>query len=477
MTQSNAALISWMHYNVYPESGIPKSYEVPQDPREAKEFWSQIGSGDGVMERLIINDGLSTYEAAVWQAALVMAGGRDNFEAVDRYTDMLDSGSFGQMQEIRAWKTPYRYQGRRLTKRDGFFFRFISPRYFQTDPLTGEVVKPGYPEFDNIHWVDWLPILGENAWVIIGLLQTAYAKGQSKADQDSKEVKLALSLFPAIKALRTKVGGVLFSPSGAWNKDPGVISTENNISLYAALEMLYAVTKDPQYLEIACGIKNFFKNHCFDKKDHKIYQGGIYKAGKFFPDKRKFALDCQTWAILALSPARIDGWYGPGEAYKIWKSAKKHAGYYEDGRLCGVGFVDGHEIQSAEWTWGAIGAVNELALYYQKTRPDWAGECLADSLSMLKGLEKLKHTDKDGHQSYLYANKRYYIPWGWWANPIPNLVSTAWAYLIQNGYNPFKLGQKTRWSTLSGLQAAVKNIEVPLYKTNISQISMQLVDR
>jgi len=40
----------------------------------------------------------------------------------------------------------------------------------------------------------------------------------------------------------------------------------------------------------------------------------------------------------------------------------------------------------------------------------------------------------------LYANKRYWIPFGWWSNPIPSLASTSWAALFDNRFNPFYLG-------------------------------------
>merc|ERR1711988_88149 len=39
-----------------------------------------------------------------------------------------------------------------------------------------------------------------------------------------------------------------------------------------------------------------------------------------------------------------------------------------------------------------------------------------------------------------YANKRYWIPFGWWANPNPSLASTSWAMLVDKQYNPFFLG-------------------------------------
>jgi hypothetical protein len=38
---------------------------------------------------------------------------------------------------------------------------------------------------------------------------------------------------------------------------------------------------------------------------------------------------------------------------------------------------------------------------------------------------------------YLYASKRYRIPFGWYANPIPSTCATAWMIMLANHYNPF----------------------------------------
>ena len=42
--------------------------------------------------------------------------------------------------------------------------------------------------------------------------------------------------------------------------------------------------------------------------------------------------------------------------------------------------------------------------------------------------------------SYLYANARFFIPWGWFANPIGSTASTGWAVFWDYLYNPFELG-------------------------------------
>merc|ERR1711916_166610 len=43
------------------------------------------------------------------------------------------------------------------------------------------------------------------------------------------------------------------------------------------------------------------------------------------------------------------------------------------------------------------------------------------------------------YNSVKYSNRRYYIPFGWWANPIPATASTAWAALVDANYNPFNV--------------------------------------
>ena len=43
---------------------------------------------------------------------------------------------------------------------------------------------------------------------------------------------------------------------------------------------------------------------------------------------------------------------------------------------------------------------------------------------------------------YVYASKRYLIPFGWYANPIPSTCATAWMIMVRDGYNPLVYGGK-----------------------------------
>jgi len=82
-----------------------------------------------------------------------------------------------------------------------------------------------------------------------------------------------------------------------------------------------------------------------------------------------------------------------------------------------------------------------LAQDYQSSHPDWSSQLLADASSMYhfttqpwpQGLQF-----PDG--SYVYANKRFFIPWGWYANPVSATCSTAWAVMKAANFNPFVLG-------------------------------------
>jgi len=85
-------------------------------------------------------------------------------------------------------------------------------------------------------------------------------------------------------------------------------------------------------------------------------------------------------------------------------------------------------------------------------RMDYATSLRADADSMVSFMQKQVQTCEndpvwcpggglvlpDG--SYLYANKRFFIPWGWYANPIGATSSTSWAVCNDFNYNPFMLG-------------------------------------
>jgi len=257
------------------------------------------------------------------------------------------------------------------------------------------------------------------------------------------------------------------------------VSNENNFSAYAALTMLYEIlvnktvgTSDPVLVQakadistLLTGLEGWFAKFILSApyEGYKVvYQGGhVSFAAQFEPapinQTGGFAVDCQTWGMTVLGQKKVDGWFGAETSYNIWQATKKFAGYYNAAnQLGGVGYtiVDGTEtnlIWSAEWTWGAINACEKLAYEYGLAgRADLAASLTADAQSMVAQVTKpMVRCDngawcggglvqEDG--SYLYANSRFFIPWGWYANPIGATCSTAWAVMYQNKFNPFILG-------------------------------------
>jgi len=269
------------------------------------------------------------------------------------------------------------------------------------------------------------------------------------------------------------------------------VSNENNFSAWAAFKALFFIldtfyTKGDQALDnakavtakIVTGLDHWFATYLLPAQiagKNVVSQGGhvtfdgVYNYQK---GDQAFAVDCQTWGLLVLGQKRFDAAYAAKgvTAYSVWQSAKQLAGYYIGTQLAGVGYTTfttnttaKPDIWSGEWTWGAVFMCRKLALEYLKAgRADYAADLNADAASMVQFMKVQVQTCADDpvwcpggglvlpDGSYLYANKRFFIPWGWYANPIGATSSTAWAVADDFRYNPFMLGggsNTTFWTT------------------------------
>jgi len=423
---------------------------------------------DSTLERLLISSSVSIYDGALWQLVLGLSGGRDNARLVDGYTGRMLRGSWGTLYDLRAFGPKFLYgDSQKVLSRDnGFFFRIISDRYIQRDPMNGETTVVGYPNFNRLHHEDWKPITGEQAWAtILGPMQLAHLKYGDRIPMDSAEMRLALSVLTAFEAMRSPIGALYHAPKGTHQKDPDDISTENNLSAFAALKMFKECIGQRQPAVCAridrllSGIESYFSREAFSEREGLFYQGGHWTNGVFVPTN-VMAVDCQTWALVVLGPEWIDRHYGKGAAWRIWYNTKFRSGYFgTNGLLLGVGFTDGHDVLSGEWTGGAIFAAKALRDYYQTTHPLWSREAALDAVSMRLGLETLRVDFDDGTSAYLYANRRYYIPFGWWANPIPSLASSTWAVFTDLDFNPFVLGGGPSFSSVPVVRSAEVHFE------------------
>ncbi len=42
------------------------------------------------------------------------------------------------------------------------------------------------------------------------------------------------------------------------------------------------------------------------------------------------------------------------------------------------------------------------------------------------------------NQPYLYADRRYLVPFGWYANPLPSTCATAWMVMLADRFDPLR---------------------------------------
>lgn len=228
------------------------------------------------------------------------------------------------------------------------------------------------------------------------------------------------------------------------------------------------------------GLLSFFKNAAW--RDGAFVQGGLANAparnADWIPTATPKAVDVQTWGISALGTKQIDAWFGFGAAFKAWQNLKTWGAYGVGKNLWGVGYSDRdgngidetgtyrQGVMSAEWTAGAITAVrNMLRAYAAEPRSSprysaaraYVARLTDDEAAMLTAMSALR---ADVYPSkgfpatppayatlipvkmkpYLYASRRHYIPFGWYANPLPSTASTAWMIMLANGYDPFGVG-------------------------------------
>jgi len=382
----------------------------------------------------------------------------------------------------------------------GYFYRMIGPSYRMWDPYQGLYgwqwrAEPAGPNNDTttswnlagmIHWNDWKPITGENVWAgMLAPMQTMFIRNCSHVRKFSKfedapeEVQFAITILPAVKALKSPLGSMYHCPLGAEMFPVDVdektnVSNENNFSAYAAFKAVAFVFENfytggdsdfdkirDDIKDLIEGLDSWFGKYLMPAKivgEDVISQGGhVSFEGeyKYQDGNQAFAVDCQTWGLLNMGVKKFDGAYGAGKAATVWKATKKLSGYYlPSGKLAGVGYTvhngkNDTKIWSGEWTWGAVFMAKRIGTEYTKLGGPGA-EFLADAKSMVEEMAKDVKTDVDGvwesgglvqtDGSHLYANNRFFIPWGWYANPIGATSSTGWAVFHDFEYNPFQLG-------------------------------------
>ena len=456
-------------------------------------------------ERIAVRHGSNLYDTALWQLALVLAGRSDGAARTSAW-----QRATAVQRALRASEA--------LRAPGGYAWRMIAPAWLLDDPLGGPPwqslvtasalpVPPGDYRAGRVTWNDWQPVTGENAWIwLIGPLQAAHLHyaGQGAASAghgipaDDPMLLAAIASLPGFARQQAQNGAFWFNalaataPVGSAGVERAV-SIENNLSLYAGLQVLRATLREarprspalaevdrlldgvPAATGVAArpGLEAFLRGPAW-AGTHFHTTGWIDVAtGAWRVADEPRAVDVQTWGIAAMGPKRLDAWHGGGTALRLWQSLKAWGGYGEGTKLLGVGYSDldgnGRDGQgryragvlSSEWTAGAINAVRALRAHYARdgkpmhgATPVALAELAADEASMLAGFERLRidHYDSAGFAGaapkvaarvpvaglpWLYASRRYAIPFGWAANPLPSTCATAWALLLDARYDPF----------------------------------------
>nr|CAX68912.1 hypothetical protein JG1_0260 [uncultured bacterium] len=502
-------VLNWLQNDLSP-TGLPRSFAI-KPSKKASEL-VKIGKSDsvtGIIERTIVEEGTSIYDAALWQIVSTLNGEKDNLEKARAPLRIYWEGSFGQFSSIRAGYggQPFVYDpldpqaissDPRAKGRRGFVFRIIDANghYTMPDPLDGKTGFSKFPNYPIVHWEDWKPIAGENAWVVLAALHLYRKQYFNEStgrytNNQAIELLLAEEIARAAMRLQSDIGGIRMAPLGTYyhladvNLTNGIdeiiktldercelvqkgnnaltrtvgqieypefniwyyeeISTENNLSWYAAFRMLFEITGKNEYRLAMDRIEKYL-HEAWDSAGESFYQGMHFSKGSWRPNKEHFATDVQNWSVLVLGPKTLDDWFGEGTAYRIWQKTRETAGNFDDARrLRGLGFTKEENRISVEWTAGAILAVRRLADYYSDAHTDWSSDLSKDVQSMRRGIEIYRVDLSLDEAAYSYSSRREWIPFGWFSHDadVLSLASTAWVALIDADVNPFELKQGT----------------------------------
>lgn len=296
-------------------------------------------------------------------------------------------------------------------------------------------------------------------------------QGKEVANPYQVSVENSISVYAGLKILAATLRAEL--------NNEKTLSKANKATINEALETIDIMINGGKTKAGAAteGLLAFFKTKAW--RNNEFIQGGLANDPNqrlpWVPTLEPKAVDTNTWGIAALGAKLIDEWYGFGAAYNNWQQLKTWGAFGVEKKLLGVGYSnqDGNGINadgtyrqgilSAEWTAGAINMVRSMIHYYENIQNESSNSASAksyvsnlkeDERAMLEGIQTLRFDNyrkaafpgkpdnyarlmNQSSSAYVYASKRYLIPFGWYANPIPSTCSTAWIIMLADRYDPF----------------------------------------
>ncbi len=455
--------LNWLNGNRSKKTGLPFSFYIPEMNKE-----QILKLAKNSAQRIIWDKGVVIYDSSLAQMFWALQG---DMSIADRITNNWWKDRLGVWQGMRAFYDgtpahPFIYRNKRgkdisswIKGKRGFMMRIVhgDGAWPAQDPLTKQKQE----------WKDWQPIAGDNAWAgVIGPMQVYYKKYGKTYRKDAKELLLAEEIAKAAMLLQADNGAIRMAPLGTWfEKEQNnkylydTVSIENNLSWYAAFRMLYTITGKNKYRKMMDDIESFLKQMFVP--EFKYFYQGTHWNGQSWQKNGQFATDCQSWAILALGPAKIDSWFGAGTTYEMLNYMKEKAGAYDaQGQLAGFDFTDYRSYRykpliSYEWSAEALLAFKNAGEYYKKNNVEIKAQVLLrDVTVLLKNLKKGK-VDFNNQRAYPYASgigdwKERKTGFGWTAPPeqVLSVASTVWMSFAQSNFNPLVLGGEMLFSSL-----------------------------
>jgi len=284
-------------------------------------------------------------------------------------------------------------------------------------------------------------------------------KNPNAIDDNSPAIQLAVRIFSTLQKQQMPNGAIGYSPWNTYDYDNpalgGTASVENAASLLSGLKTLESILENksntqyksliPQIRDVSDKLTQFIKSAYSPSSGYFRQGGGYYLHGWEWNENpiSGFAVDCQTWVLSVIGAPTVDSWFGEGTSFNIWQTTKKIGGFgYNSAAntVIGLGFSQNAQVQvfSGEWSFGAVNMLRILA----KQLPAHAQVFKNEADNIRQAIEDhLSFRDNEINSDVVnYSNKRYQIPWGWWANPISSTASIAWAVMIDSNYNPFLVG-------------------------------------
>ncbi|MFC1485362.1 PilZ domain-containing protein [bacterium] len=203
--------------------------------------------------------------------------------------------------------------------------------------------------------IEWTAHVGPNVWLGMAILRYLEEK------KDEKYFKLVVDIADWIRRFQDQEGGIKGGPTVAW------YATEHNMDCYAFFMMLFKVTKDTKYYELAEKVMGWMKRNVYIPKEHRFMRG---KNDPFI------ATDTVSFGIPALGPKRLyrEG-IDPEKLIEYMEKKTKVTTQFKNKKgkileITGFDYTDPKKIGrpgvvSSEWTAQMVTAYNLMADYFE----------------------------------------------------------------------------------------------------------------